>query len=300
MQSLKKGMAGIVKNMEDSAMQFPPNIPVTPHRGIDFLVGSESCQGVGYRNYRPDGTNDWLLIYTVRGGGRILTASGRGLPTRAGSIVLFPPGSPQRYDTDPEIGHWNLLWFHFHPRPHWSHWLADWAKSKEPLLVEAEDRRRMEDCLRSGVLALRGNHAHSEDWAALRLEEGLLRLLETVRGARGKRRDARITMAMEWMASRQMQRFRVDQAARHVGLSPSRFAHLFREETGESPAAWMEKLRLREARRQLAYSSAPVAEIAAQHGFDDPFHFSKRFRSLFGLSPSQFRKTSMPGSQTSG
>jgi len=39
----------------------------------------------------------------------------------------------------------------------------------------------------------------------------------------------------------------------------------------------------------LAHSSLPVAEIAAETGFEDPFYFTKRFRRWARCSPSEYR-----------
>ena len=42
---------------------------------------------------------------------------------------------------------------------------------------------------------------------------------------------------------------------------------------------------MREARRQLAYTSLQVASIAYALGYADPAHFSRVFRRVEGLSP---------------
>jgi AraC family transcriptional activator of pobA len=46
---------------------------------------------------------------------------------------------------------------------------------------------------------------------------------------------------------------------------------------------------MREARRQLAYTSLPVSTIAYTLGFADPAHFSRVFSRVEGLSPRGFR-----------
>lgn len=46
---------------------------------------------------------------------------------------------------------------------------------------------------------------------------------------------------------------------------------------------------LREARRLLAYTDAPVADVAQELGFDDPAYFSRFFARRSGVSPSSYR-----------
>jgi AraC family transcriptional regulator of arabinose operon len=79
--------------------------------------------------------------------------------------------------------------------------------------------------------------------------------------------------------------------ARLVGLSPSRFAAVFRQATGQAPLAYLAERRLERAREFLAGSDAPVGAIAAAVGFDDPLHFSRRFRRRFGIGPAAWRRT---------
>lgn len=47
--------------------------------------------------------------------------------------------------------------------------------------------------------------------------------------------------------------------------------------------------RLTEARRLLAFTLLPVAEIGYRLGFPDPAYFSRRFRAATGESPSVYR-----------
>jgi AraC family transcriptional regulator of arabinose operon len=90
--------------------------------------------------------------------------------------------------------------------------------------------------------------------------------------------------------AREMERpFRMDQLARSCGLSPSRFAHLFREQMGRSPRAYAEDRRMERAVRLLRLTTLPVAEVAAACGFEDPLYFSSRFRRWTKSSPSAFR-----------
>jgi AraC family transcriptional regulator of arabinose operon len=73
--------------------------------------------------------------------------------------------------------------------------------------------------------------------------------------------------------------------ARLAGLSPSRFAHRFKEETGDSVIAYLMKLRLREGARLLEFSGRSVKEVAGDVGFESPFYFSRQFRRQYGQSP---------------
>jgi AraC family transcriptional regulator of arabinose operon len=82
----------------------------------------------------------------------------------------------------------------------------------------------------------------------------------------------------------------VEALAAAVFLSPSRLAHLFKAETGETLTDAQRQLRLRQAARLLRHSGRSVQEIAAEVGFHCPFHFSRRFRRAFGVGPREYRR----------
>jgi AraC family transcriptional activator of pobA len=54
--------------------------------------------------------------------------------------------------------------------------------------------------------------------------------------------------------------------------------------------AYLDHTRMTEACRLLAYTRLPVAGIAFRLGYDDPSHFSKRFRAVCGMAPSAYRR----------
>jgi AraC family transcriptional regulator, arabinose operon regulatory protein len=83
-----------------------------------------------------------------------------------------------------------------------------------------------------------------------------------------------------------------DLVANACNLSVSRLAHLFRAQVGLSPMQFLERERLERAKSLLELTPRQVGEIAREVGFEDAFHFSKRFRRWTGSSPRAFRQQS--------
>jgi AraC family transcriptional regulator of arabinose operon len=77
--------------------------------------------------------------------------------------------------------------------------------------------------------------------------------------------------------------------AREVSLSPSRLAHLFKEEVGDSLTNMTLTLRLRQAARLLEHTPRGIGAIAEDVGFTSAFYFSRLFRRRFGMSPRDYR-----------
>ncbi|MGM0583430.1 MAG: helix-turn-helix domain-containing protein [Pseudomonadota bacterium] len=91
------------------------------------------------------------------------------------------------------------------------------------------------------------------------------------------------------LRTRLQERWTVAQYAQALGLSPTHLGRVTRALTGLSAARFIEARLFQEARRQLAYTREPVAEIAYRLGFDDPAYFSRAFRRVEGRSPTEYR-----------
>ena len=102
--------------------------------------------------------------------------------------------------------------------------------------------------------------------------------------------DPRIVWAIEEMQRRMADDLSLDELARTVNLSRSRFAHLFRQQTGSSPGKQLREFRLDRARVLLETTFLSVKEVMAAVGLNDPSHFSRDFQRAFGASPREWRK----------
>ena len=103
----------------------------------------------------------------------------------------------------------------------------------------------------------------------------------------------RILPALQFMQDNIKENDSRDALAAEAKLAPSRFHQLFKEALYVSPIAYRNRLRLQEARRLLEGTQQSIQDIAAQVGFEDPFHFSRTFRGTYGMSPRAFRKQAL-------
>lgn len=81
--------------------------------------------------------------------------------------------------------------------------------------------------------------------------------------------------------------------AKETGLSSSRFSHLFREETGESPMEYLRKEKIEASKNLLLYSERKIYEISEILGFSNESHFIKVFKEMEGITPTNYRKISV-------
>lgn len=95
---------------------------------------------------------------------------------------------------------------------------------------------------------------------------------------------------LDWMNRNLEKAIKVSDAASEAGMSERSFHRKFVAETGETPARYLEKLRLEEARALIENSDLPLKTIAGQSGFRTPVRLIHSFERAFGLSPTAYRR----------
>ena len=76
-----------------------------------------------------------------------------------------------------------------------------------------------------------------------------------------------------------------------VNLSPSRFRHLFKQETGTTPAQYLKHIRLVKAEKMLRTTFLSIKQILKQVGIASNAHFVRDFRRKYGTTPTAYRRT---------
>ena len=101
--------------------------------------------------------------------------------------------------------------------------------------------------------------------------------------------DERVNRAVEMVLKDPNHWRRVPELAGKVGLSPSRFRTLFKQEMNVSPKAFIEKCRIDACASEMLTSSLSIKEIAAQNGFSSQQYFNQAFRRHLGSAPGEYK-----------
>jgi AraC-like DNA-binding protein len=99
----------------------------------------------------------------------------------------------------------------------------------------------------------------------------------------------KVERTISYMVEHINQPLQVSTLAAQVNVSPSHFFSLFKQRMGCPPIDYFTRLRMGQARRILDSTSASVKEVAAALGYDDPFYFSRVFKSVHKIPPSEYR-----------
>jgi transcriptional regulator GlxA family with amidase domain len=99
-----------------------------------------------------------------------------------------------------------------------------------------------------------------------------------------------IRAVQDWLPAHLAEDLSVPVLARRAGMSPRHFARRFRDETGQTPAAHVETLRVEAAKRLLSADGAALAEVARACGFGTVETLHRVFRRATGTTPDRYRQ----------
>jgi len=104
-------------------------------------------------------------------------------------------------------------------------------------------------------------------------------------------RDRRIEASIKLIESVLEEKVTAGDFAARVGLSRSRFEHVFKAHTGVAFRRYVQAMRLARVRVLLHDPRLRVKEIASRCGYAQTSDLDREFRREFGLSPSDYRRS---------
>jgi transcriptional regulator GlxA family with amidase domain len=101
----------------------------------------------------------------------------------------------------------------------------------------------------------------------------------------------RLGEVASWLSSNLASDLSVETLAQRACLSPRHFARRFKQTFRTTPAEFVERARLDEARRRLAAAVRPLSQVADSVGFASTDAFRRAFTRRFGVTPGAYRRS---------
>jgi len=268
-----------------------------------FLLGS-----AGIAAYPPGSTFGPRLLFDfeflwIISGSASCSFDDQPVSARAGSVLLGRPGMTDRYDWDMQE-RTVLAFFHFSfdysegDWPELKKWpimqsvgaedilpslfryvvgLARSDKSEKEVLVEAAVALMLRSFITGSSAVLLEPHQD--------LPEAIQKALKAIREA---------------LAKEPMETVTLDGLAKAAHVSPEYLCRLFRRHLNLGPLECAGLARLERAASLLVRSNLAIKEIADAVGFASPYHFSAKFRKVYGVSPRYYRWSMQSGFMITG
>jgi AraC-like DNA-binding protein len=127
---------------------------------------------------------------------------------------------------------------------------------------------------------------HIHDWFA-----GWIPVFLAYKKSHGKQKwRSEIRTVMQLVSERLHLPLKVSELAAEVGFTENYLSILFKKETGETLTDYMTRLRMKKARELLRDPELKIYAISEQIGYTDPNHFSRSFKQVEGMYPTEYRK----------
>ncbi len=102
--------------------------------------------------------------------------------------------------------------------------------------------------------------------------------------------DGEIQSAQAWLSRHFSVKNPVEEVIKRSKLAERTFKRRFASATGLAPIAYVQRLRIEDAKRRLERTDAPVDEISWRVGYEDAAFFRRLFKRTTGLAPGAYRK----------
>ncbi len=247
-----------------------------------FIKGSE---GVPVKPMRVLGK--YAIVYLVGGEGRYADLTGAGQTVRPGQLVFVYPERAHTYGPTAD-GHWDEFYIVF-DGPVFDLW-RPLIERLGPVVTLAPTEYwlpRLAAVVEEGTPQTPGEAMAQ----VCRLQTLLSEIVEHGRD-RSIDDDDRSFLASAKSLLDPVHSTPVDTpaVARRLGLNPETFRKRFARLTGMSPTRYTDRRLMDRMADLLRDPDMTLADIADRGGFCDAFHFSRRFKQIIGLSPTEFRR----------
>ncbi|MFS0782059.1 helix-turn-helix transcriptional regulator [Bacillus sp. 1P06AnD] len=99
-----------------------------------------------------------------------------------------------------------------------------------------------------------------------------------------------VTQILDYFHTHYEEEIAISEVADMFHIDRRRIAYLFEKITGLTPIKYLTKYRISKAKELLAVSELSISDISEAIGYQDSFYFSRVFKELTNMSPSQYRK----------
>ncbi|CAM3901404.1 AraC family transcriptional regulator [Cohnella lubricantis] len=141
-----------------------------------------------------------------------------------------------------------------------------------------------EDLKAGGGPRVPGQGADSEGWQSY-----VASALRRIREIREEQTSTVIDRAKQYIRQHYSEELSLEEAAESVHLNPFYFSKVFKQHVGETFIDYLTGLRIDRAKQLIEEEDLSLKEVSYQVGYKDPNYFSRVFKKVTGVAPSEYR-----------
>ena len=236
----------------------------------------------------------------VTGGKGTVRIDDKPYPMKPGLLIYLYPGLNHSFEPDSEeplivfTVHFSYTRVLFND----DRWKVEDAVKRLPChtIQFLTDYYQIEDLFKKLVETWYGKLPGYEFTARTFLQQLLMAIHQNVR-KREKNYSAslKIEKLIEYMQQNINRKITLEELAEQVNLSPTYLSRIFKEGTDYSVIEFFNKLKIERAKEIMMDANPKIKEVARTLGFGDEFYFSRIFKQIEGISPSEYYSRNIHG-----
>lgn len=264
--------------------------------------------------WKVNRTLPYTVFWYISEGSRIVTVNGEQLHVRAGDFITIPAGTHHRalpehfhsgvfslysFACDAKIGQFDFVSLYPFPRQYQvkengasERLLKEWAV----IITQASELDALHKLVEyeqepNPGLELNLSTRHMKlVGLATGLLAAMMDCLQEMMPGKPRAVDPRITQICTYIHEHLDTELNMDILAQQLYTSKNSLRLLFHKHIGQAPMDYVRSLRIQRARELLLSTTLTVNEIARMIGYQDQVPFSRAFRTMEGISPTEYRR----------
>lgn len=238
---------------------------------------------------RPKGRIDFQLIYIAAGKAHFHFGDEEKI-IHAGHMILYRPKEPQRYEYYAE-DKTEVYWVHF-TGGNVTNILRSYGLTNDKKVFYCGSGPEYQTLFRSMIEELQMCRESYTEMLEMYLRQIFIRLQRCFKNSVVKdssRTAEEIDKAAIYFSEHYSEAINIDEYAAKIHVSTSWFIRNFKQYTGVTPMQYILSKRIYNAEALLHNTQYNITEIAQIVGYDNPLYFSRLFKKVKGISPSEYR-----------
>ncbi|MCD8380253.1 MAG: AraC family transcriptional regulator [Lachnospiraceae bacterium] len=257
-----------------------------------YQFGREQCDPS--HSFGPAARNHYLFHYCLSGTGTLYADNSRGetitYQVRSGQGFMIFPGQITTYIADRNLP-WEYTWLEFDGlRAKECVELAGLSPDNPVFKARSKDTA---EAMKNEMLYIVEHREESPFHLIGHLYlfiDFFMRASGSMRFGQGSTlRDFYVKEALTYIEQNFQNAITVEEIAAVCGLNRSYFGKIFHEATGKSPQQFLISYRMTKAAELLKLTDMSVADTGNAVGYPNQLHFSRAFKSVYGVSPREWR-----------
>lgn len=257
-----------------------------------YQYGYEKCEP-GH-SFGPLARNHYLFHYIISGTGTLIADNAKGeavnYSIKSGQGFLIFPGQITTYYSDSQLP-WEYVWIEFDGLR--VKQALDFTELSVDSPVYHPHSKNLREKLQEEMLYIAHHSSESSFHLIGHLYLFFDYLTQSTQSAKlvksSKMSDYYIKEALNYIEQNFQNNISIEEIAAVCGINRSYLGKIFRNSIGKSPQEFLMNYRMIKATELLKLTSLSIGEIGCAVGYENQLHFSRAFKTIYGVSPREWR-----------